>query len=234
MTLCAPACVPWASRSTASSSTRVSGIGKLDICVLTCLLGPAAGSEWCIYDVGGSRTQVRSGWHMFSGFCLTQPLHQRIAWYPYFDDCDAIIFLAPISCFDERLAEDRRINRLEDSYMLWKAVVSSKLLARTSIILFLNKSDLLEAKLRGGVRVRDYVQSFGDRPNNLENAVKCKPSPCVVVINLTGAFVLQTSSSISGISCGNTPRNRDRSVRTSRLSWYVSPSQHQKRTLVLT
>ncbi|EIW56415.1 G-alpha-domain-containing protein [Trametes versicolor FP-101664 SS1] len=115
--------------------------------------GPAAGSEWCIYDVGGSRTQ-------------------RIAWYPYFDDCDAIIFLAPISCFDERLAEDRRINRLEDSYMLWKAVVSSKLLARTSIILFLNKSDLLEAKLRGGVRVRDYVQSFGDRPNNLENAVK--------------------------------------------------------------
>ncbi|KAI0354208.1 G-alpha-domain-containing protein [Trametes cingulata] len=115
--------------------------------------GPAAGSEWCIYDVGGSRTQ-------------------RIAWYPYFDDCDAIIFLAPINCFDERLAEDRRINRLEDSYMLWKAVVSSKLLAKTSIILFLNKRDLLEQKLRSGVRIRDHVHSYGDRPNDVEHAVK--------------------------------------------------------------
>lgn len=131
---------------------------------------------------------------------MSQPFRQRIAWYPYFDDCDAIIFLAPISCFDERLAEDRRINRLEDSYMLWKAVVSSKLLARTSIILFLNKSDLLEAKLRGGVRVRDYVQSFGDRPNNLENAVKCKLSPCVVGLYLTGVFAWQTSNNISGTS----------------------------------
>ncbi|KAI0772348.1 G-alpha-domain-containing protein [Trametes elegans] len=115
--------------------------------------GPAAGSEWCIYDVGGSRTQ-------------------RIAWYPYFDDCDAIIFLAPINCFDERLAEDRRINRLEDSYMLWKAVVSSKLLAKTSIILFLNKYDLLEQKLLSGVRIRDYVHSYGDRPNDVEHALK--------------------------------------------------------------
>ncbi|KAI0633064.1 guanine nucleotide binding protein, alpha subunit [Trametes polyzona] len=114
--------------------------------------GPASGSEWCIYDVGGSRTQ-------------------RMAWYPYFDDCDAIIFLAPISCFDEKLAEDRRINRLEDSYLLWKAVVSAKLLAKTSIILFLNKRDLLEEKLRSGVRIRDYVHSYGDKPNDVETAV---------------------------------------------------------------
>lgn len=64
---------------------------------------------------------------------------QRQAWFPYFDDCDAIIFLAPISCFDEKLAEDRRVNRLEDSYALWKMICSSKLLARTQIILFLNK-----------------------------------------------------------------------------------------------
>nr|WBU87318.1 G-alpha-domain-containing protein [Ganoderma boninense] len=115
--------------------------------------GPAAGSEWCIYDVGGSRTQ-------------------RIAWYPYFDDCDAIIFLAPISCFDERLVEDRRINRLEDSFMLWKAVASSKLLAKTSIVLFLNKCDLLEQKLLSGVKVKDFVHSYGDRPNDVTHATK--------------------------------------------------------------
>ena len=139
--------------------------------------GPAAGTEWCLYDVGGSRTQ-------------------RAAWFPFFDDCDAIIFLAPISCFDERLVEDRRINRLEDSFMLWKAVVSSKLLAKTSIVLFLNKCDLLEQKLTSGVRVRDYVHSFGDRPNDVEHATRCTcPVRCPESSRLT--FFLQISRSIS-------------------------------------
>ncbi|KAI0944664.1 hypothetical protein AcW1_002324 [Taiwanofungus camphoratus] len=115
--------------------------------------GPAAGSEWCLYDVGGSRTQ-------------------RAAWLPYFDDCDAIIFLAPINCFDERLAEDRKVNRLEDSYMLWKLVCLSKLLAKTQIILFLNKCDLLDQKLKSGVQVKNYVRSFGDRQNDVETVSK--------------------------------------------------------------
>jgi hypothetical protein len=34
------------------------------------------------------------------------------AWVPYMDDVDAIIFLAPISCFDQVLAEDPKVNRL--------------------------------------------------------------------------------------------------------------------------
>ena len=95
-----------------------------------------------------------------------------MAWYPYFDDCDAILFLAPISCFDERLAEDRRVNRLEDSYMLWKAVVSSKLLARTSIVLFLNKCDLLREKLESGVRLNQHMPSYR-HPNDYATVSQC-------------------------------------------------------------
>jgi hypothetical protein len=34
------------------------------------------------------------------------------AWAPFMDDVDAIIFLAPISCFDQVLAEDPNVNRL--------------------------------------------------------------------------------------------------------------------------
>ncbi|EDQ99979.1 guanine nucleotide-binding protein alpha-4 subunit [Laccaria bicolor S238N-H82] len=55
--------------------------------------GRDSGTEWRIVDVGGSRSQ-------------------RPTWAPFFDDVDAIIFLAPISGFDQVLSEDRTVNRL--------------------------------------------------------------------------------------------------------------------------
>ncbi|KIP09968.1 hypothetical protein PHLGIDRAFT_125945 [Phlebiopsis gigantea 11061_1 CR5-6] len=105
------------------------------------------GTEWRIFDVGGARTT-------------------RHAWLPYFDDVQAILFLAPISCFDEKLAEDRRVNRLKDSVILWKSIVGSKLLENCTIILFLNKCDLLKKKLDSGVMVNRFIPRYGQRENN--------------------------------------------------------------------
>ncbi|KAK7045075.1 guanine nucleotide-binding protein alpha-4 subunit [Favolaschia claudopus] len=113
--------------------------------------GDSFGSEWVIYDVGGSRSM-------------------RHAWLPYFDAVNAIIF--PISCFDERLAEDPSVNRLEDSMLLWRAVVSSKLLKQTTLIVFLNKCDLLKRKLQNGIQVNKYLISFGARENEVGTVVK--------------------------------------------------------------
>ncbi|PPQ94855.1 hypothetical protein CVT25_007227 [Psilocybe cyanescens] len=114
-------------------------------------IGGDAGKEWLLYDVGGSRTS-------------------RHAWLPYFDNVQAIIF--PVSCFDERLSEDSRVNRLEDSFLLWRTVCSSKLLATTTMILFLNKCDLLKRKLRSGVMVKKYLPSYGERANDTNTVVK--------------------------------------------------------------
>lgn len=111
------------------------------------------GNEWIIYDVGGSRTL-------------------RHAWLPYFEGVNAIIFLAPISCFDERLLEDPAVNRLEDSFLLWRAVCSSKLLSKATVILFLNKFDILHRKLQSGVQVRMFLPSYGDRPNDTPTVTK--------------------------------------------------------------
>ncbi|KAF8621327.1 hypothetical protein AX15_007865 [Amanita polypyramis BW_CC] len=111
------------------------------------------GAEWRIIDVGGSR-------------------NQRPTWAPFFDDVDAIIFLAPISGFDQVLAEDRTVNRLEDSVLLWKDVCSNKLLANVDLILFLNKCDLFEAKLKSGIKLAKYIRSYGDRENDFEAASK--------------------------------------------------------------
>jgi len=111
---------------------------------------PRANVDWKVYDVGGAR-------------------NQRHAWAPYFEDVNAIIFLAPISAFDQVLLEDPKVNRLEDSFFLWRSIVSNRLLMDVSIILFLNKIDLLQAKLKAGVRLKDHIMQYGDRPNDFEN-----------------------------------------------------------------
>jgi len=86
-----------------------------------------------------------------SSMLMTAP--QRPAWVPYFEGSDAIIFLAPISAFDQYLPEDPTRNRIEDSLRLFKWIVSHPLLATAHIILLLNKSDVLKQKLKTGIRV---------------------------------------------------------------------------------
>ncbi|KAJ7201554.1 guanine nucleotide-binding protein alpha-4 subunit [Mycena pura] len=110
-------------------------------------------TEWRIIDVGGSRSQVLA---FFS------------TWVPFFDDVDAIIFLAPIAGFDQVLAEDRTVNRLEDSVLLWKSVCSNKLLAGVDLVLFLNKCDILEKKLEAGIKIVRYVRNYADRENTFQ------------------------------------------------------------------
>jgi len=92
---------------------------------------------------------------------------------PYFDDVNAIIFLAPISCFDEHLTEDPSINRLKDSFILWEAICSSKQLANATLVVFLNKCDLLGKKIRSGVSVKKHLPSFGERANETGTVIKC-------------------------------------------------------------
>ncbi|KZT29596.1 G-protein alpha subunit [Neolentinus lepideus HHB14362 ss-1] len=107
---------------------------------------------WHLFDVGGARGQ-------------------RHSWIPYFDDANAIIFVAPISAFDQYLEEDPRINRIDDSLQLFTQICSHRLLKNVHLVLFLNKTDVLQAKLTTGVKVSKYITSYGDRPNQYEPVV---------------------------------------------------------------
>jgi len=82
-------------------------INSVTLFNLNLLPGYEKGADWLIYDVGGAR-------------------NQRQAWAPFFDDVNALIFLAPISAFDQVLVEEPDVNRVEDSLLLWRSVVSSK------------------------------------------------------------------------------------------------------------
>jgi len=109
--------------------------------------------DWCFYDVGGARTV-------------------RNAWLPFFDTVNAIIFLAPVSAFDEQLSEDVKVNRLEDSLLLWKAICESKLLTKATLILFLNKCDILKQKIQNGAQLSMYLSGYGDKPNDAATFIK--------------------------------------------------------------
>jgi len=126
---------------------------------------------------------------------------------PYVEDnMDAIIFLAPISAFDQVLSEEPTINRLSDSIELWTAIVSNKLLQKTNIILFLNKVDILQAKLASGIRLSDYLPAYGRRPNDYDSASRylrkkfhailkqSSPAPRVFYCHLTNVIDMKSTT----------------------------------------
>jgi len=114
--------------------------------------GTRAGTEFYITDVCGSSSQ-------------------RSTWVPYFDDVQAILFLAPLA-FWQCLDEDSKVNRVQDSLELWREIVGNPLLKKTAFILLFNKKDILEAHIAAGVMVKKYVPSFGDRANDVASVTK--------------------------------------------------------------
>ncbi|KAF6749768.1 guanine nucleotide binding protein, alpha subunit [Ephemerocybe angulata] len=108
-------------------------------------------------------------WYMYE---VAIKRSSRAVWYSYFDDADAVLFLAPLSVFDEKVPDEPRMNRLEESYLFWGNLCSCDLLTRSHLILLLNKCHLLDAKLKRGIQIRDSVPSYGTRANDFQTATK--------------------------------------------------------------
>ena len=73
---------------------------------------------------------------------------ERKKWIQCFDCVTAVIFVASLSCYDEALYEDYKINSMTDQLELFDDVVNHHALQETSLILFLNKKDLFAEKVR--------------------------------------------------------------------------------------
>lgn len=82
-----------------------------------------------LFDVGGQRSE-------------------RKKWIHCFENVTAIIFCVALSAFDQVLAEDETMNRMQESLKLFDSICNSKWFLNTSIILFLNKLDLFEEKIK--------------------------------------------------------------------------------------
>nr|AAH95814.1 Guanine nucleotide binding protein (G protein), alpha 13a [Danio rerio]AAI65178.1 Gna13a protein [Danio rerio] len=96
---------------------------------------------------------------------------ERKRWFECFDSVTSILFLVSSSEYDQVLMEDRQTNRLTESLNIFETIVNNRVFANVSIILFLNKTDLLEDKVKT-VNIKDYFSEFTGEPHNLQDVQK--------------------------------------------------------------
>lgn len=96
---------------------------------------------------------------------------ERKRWFECFDSVTSILFLVSSSEFDQVLMEDRQTNRLTESLNIFETIVNNRVFSNVSIILFLNKTDLLEEKVKK-VSIKDYFPEFEGDPHCLTDVQK--------------------------------------------------------------
>jgi GTPase SAR1 family protein len=102
-----------------------------------------------LVDVGGQRSERRK-------------------WIHCFEDVTAIIFCVAISEYDLKLYEDNETNRMHESLQLFKELCNTKWFQQTAFILFLNKKDIFEDKIKRSPLTICFPDYNG--PNDYEHA----------------------------------------------------------------
>lgn len=113
--------------------------------------------QFRMYDVGGQRGE-------------------RKRWIHSFDDVNAIMFIASLSEYDQVLAEDRSVNRLDESLNLFESIANLPWFEKAAIFLFLNKQDLFEIKIKT-VPIADYHPDYDNWVYEDENKKPVKILP---------------------------------------------------------
>jgi len=95
---------------------------------------------------------------------------QRQKWLQCFDKVTSVIFITSTSEFDQVIQEDRKTNRLEESRKIFDTVVNYPVFEQVSFIIFFNKMDLLEEKIKNSEHtLSSYCSDFQGDPRNLED-----------------------------------------------------------------
>ena len=98
-------------------------------------------SDFHVFDVGGQKSERRK-------------------WIHCFDSVTAVIFVTSLSCYDSLMFEDEG-NQMVDSLDLFDEICNNEFFKDTSIILFLNKKDLFEEKIKTkSIKLCEEFESF--------------------------------------------------------------------------
>jgi guanine nucleotide-binding protein subunit alpha len=93
-----------------------------------------------MFDLGGQRSE-------------------RKKWIHCFDKVTSILFIVAMSGYDQCLIEDRDSNQMQEALMLFNNVCNSPWFTKTSIILFLNKIDIFQEKIKTSP-IADYFPDY--------------------------------------------------------------------------
>jgi len=104
-----------------NSRIKTSGIFEIDFMIET--------NKFILIDVGGQRSE-------------------RKKWLNCFEGITAVLFCVALSEYDLSLYEDNSVNRMKESLKIFDEICNSIYFDNTSIILFLNKFDLFEEKIK--------------------------------------------------------------------------------------
>ncbi|XP_069190061.1 guanine nucleotide-binding protein G(q) subunit alpha isoform X1 [Procambarus clarkii] len=99
-------------------------------------------------DVGGQRSERRK-------------------WIHCFENVTSIIFLVALSEYDQILFESDNENRMEESKALFKTIITYPWFQHSSVILFLNKKDLLEEKIMYSHLVDYFPEYDGEKQDHI-------------------------------------------------------------------
>ncbi|WVQ99881.1 hypothetical protein IAU59_007024 [Kwoniella sp. CBS 9459] len=106
-----------------------------------------------LFDVGGQRSERRK-------------------WASCFENVTAILFLVSLSDYNSCLIEDRESNGMQEALLLFDSICNSQWFVKTSIILFLNKADILMEKIKDPQQqIKRHFSDFEGKPGSFNDAV---------------------------------------------------------------
>ncbi|XP_008327788.1 guanine nucleotide binding protein (G protein) alpha v1 [Cynoglossus semilaevis] len=107
-----------------------------------------------LYDVGGQRSERRK-------------------WLSCFDSIQVMLFVVALSSYDIKLVEEPTVTRLQESLDLFTSVCSNPVFNSTSLILFMNKTDLFQEKiLHSGRHLRFYLSNYTGSDRDVDAAAR--------------------------------------------------------------
>lgn len=86
--------------------------------------------------------------------------NERKKWIHSFDSVTAVIFVAALSAYDQTLYEDEDTNRMQESLKVFKEILTLKTFANTDVILFMNKADLFDEKMKAGSPITEAFPEY--------------------------------------------------------------------------
>ncbi len=93
---------------------------------------------------------------------------QRQKWFQCFDEVTAILFLVGSSEYDQKLLEDRITNRLVESVNIFETIVNNRCFRQVIIIVFFNKTDILEKKVLTS-SIKNHFPEFDGDPHKIKD-----------------------------------------------------------------